>query len=576
MPSESKGQKHGLFFGGFYPKLGDVIFGLPDMRTENTGNAYAGDYYEEIASMIMYRATGNHKLATYFRQQNWNCEVLDYTTEFEWHEITQYIDDRITEDTVFCGWSVVFSMSDGVPQRVNRIIEYIRHKYPHVIHIAGGWYGRSLRDIDADYWILGNAEYAMEAILKKHTGYADEIEHIHAVTNPKGKKGYLIDAVHTHKCYPKRDANISYEERDYIQPYECLVLELSRGCRFQCKYCMYPLIGMKEDTTRDKTSLQTEMMENYQRWGVENYYLSDDTVNDRPYKMEMIAEVARALPFQPFLGGYARFDLLLTHGQKTWDHMIEAGFTAHHYGLETFNHKAGKIIGKGMAPTKVKEGLLEVEEYFQKRAPTAYCGSATFIAGLEEESLESMDESHAWMQKYWHHQRVGWGTLDINPAHQDDFAKFDLSNFSGTLHDGREVERYSNSAYTFYTNEELASMPFETAVRFWFRVNRKFRNRDYLNDGTVWIHPSQEYDMIDALLWGGKAIQERSAKGSNSETAFRIHIPLLTDWGKNRDTEMRKYFIQHSKKKDHRPVISHIAKYKKMKLAEEWKKERYL
>ena len=136
MPSESKGQKHGLFFGGFYPKLGDVVFGLPDFRTANTGNAYAGDYYEEIASMIMYRATGNHKLATYFRKQNWNCEVLDYTTEFDWDEITQYIDDRITEDTVFCGWSVVFSMSSGVPHRVNSIIEYIRHKYPHVIHIA--------------------------------------------------------------------------------------------------------------------------------------------------------------------------------------------------------------------------------------------------------------------------------------------------------------------------------------------------------------------------------------------------------------------------------------------------------
>ena len=559
--------KHGLFFGGFNPKLGNATFGDADMKISNTGKTYGGDYYEQISTQIMYRATGNHKLATYFRHHNWDCEVLDYTTEFEWHEITQYIDDRITDDTVFCGWSIIFSMPELVSGHVNKIIKYIRDRYPHVIHIAGGWQGKSLRDIDADYWIIGNAEYAMEAILKKHTGYADEIEHIHAVTTPRGKKGYLIDAVHTHKCYPRRDAKISYEERDHIQPYEVLCLELSRGCRFTCKYCMYPLIGMKEDTSREENSLHTEMLENYERWGIENYYLSDDTVNDRPEKMEMLANVSRKLPFQPFIGGFARFDLLVTHGQRTWDHMIEGGFTAHHYGLETFNHKAGKIIGKGMNPTKVKEGLLEVEQYFQKHSPTAYGGSSTFIAGLEEETLESMDESHEWMQKYWRNQKVGWHTLDINPADQDDFAKFDLSNISGTLHDGREVERYSNSAYNFYTNDELATLPLSNAVKMFFMVSEKITSRDYLNDGTVWIHPSQEYDMIDAIEWTDNAVKERIGINAISENAFHIHIPLLTDWGEKRDTEIRKYFTQDGKTKDFRPVITHIAKYKQMKLA---------
>jgi hypothetical protein len=562
--------KHGLFFGGFNPQLGNADFGISSIQLANTSKSYAGDYFELIATQVMYRATGNHKLATYFRHQNWDCEVLDYTTEFHWHEITQYIDDRITEDTVFCGWSIIFSMAAPVSKHVNKIIKYIRDNYPHVIHIAGGWQGKSLRDVDADYWIIGNAEYAMEAILKKHTGYADEIENIHAVTTPRGKKGYLIDAVHTHKCYPRRDANISYEERDYIQPYEVLVLELSRGCRFSCKYCMYPLIGMKEDTSREETSLHTEMLENYERWGTENYYLSDDTVNDRPEKMEMIANVSRKLPFQPFLAGYARFDLLVTHGQRTWDHMLEAGFTAHHYGLETLNHKAGKIIGKGMNPTKVKEGLLEVEEYFQKHSPTAYIGSATMITGLEEESLESLDDGLAWMQKYWKNQKVGWHVLDINPGQQDDFTKFDLSNFSGTLHDGREIERYSNSQYRFYKNDELATIPLDPSVKHFFNISKKITSRDYLKDGTVWIHPSQEYDMIDAVIWGDNAIKERISLGAIGEAAFHIHIPLLTEWGKKRNTEVRKYIVQNSeKKRDFKPVIKHIAKYKQMKLAGE-------
>ena len=567
--------KHGLFFGGFYPKLGNVVFGLPDMRTQAGSNAYASDYYEEIASMLMYRAFGNHKLATYLRKKNWDCEVLDYTTEFEWDEITQYIDERITEDTVFCGWSIVFTLAGSAKNHVNRIIKYIRDEYPHIIHIAGGWYARSLRDVNADYWILGNAEFAMDAILSKHTGYAEEIEHMHPATNANGQEGYIIDAVHTHKCYPKRDANISYEERDYIKPYECLSMELSRGCRFACKYCMYPLIGMKGDTTRDPISVHTEMTENYERWGTENYYLSDDTVNDRPEKMKMLAEVARKLPFQPFLAGYARFDLLVTHGKETWNHMIEAGFTAHHYGLETFNHKAGKIIGKGMDPTKVKEGLLEVQEYFMKNSPTAYSGSSTFIAGLEEESLESMDETQKWLNTYWKHQRVGMGVLDINHCGHNDFEKFDLSNMGGTIKTtGKEAPRYGNSDYYFYTKDEMKNMFLTDRLKHFFHLNKKFRNRDYLNDGTVWMHPSREYDMIDAIEWTNQLIESRSALNADTETAFRIHIPLLEDWGKRRDTEMRKYFMNGPKKKDHRKVISHIAKYKKMKLEQDWRQGR--
>jgi hypothetical protein len=578
--------KHGLMFGGFYPKLGNVMFGVPGYETNGTGNAYKSDYFEEIASMALFRSFGNHKIATYLRKSNWDIECLDYTTEFDWDEIVEYIDSRITEDTVFCGWSVVFTLAGTSASHVNEIIAYIRDNYPHVIHIAGGWYGRALQDIDCDYWIMGNGEFGIEAILKKHTGYADEIEHLHPVTNVNGKKGYVIDAVHSkcHQCFPKPDANISYEERDGIQPYECLSMELSRGCRFACKYCMYPLIGMKEDTTRDPVSLYNEMLENYKRWGVENYYLSDDTVNDRPEKMVMLGEVARKLPFQPFLGGYARLDLIINHGREfgpygkyeIWDHMIEAGFTAHHYGIETFNHDAGKIIGKGMHPDKVKDGMLEIEEYFTKRAPTAYSGGSTFIAGLEKESMESLQETQDWVNKHWTVQRIGMGVLDINHCGHSDFEKFDLSNMSGKLVSGREVERYSQSNYKFYSKDDIDHMFFTDELKYFFHLNKKFRNRDYLTDGTIWRHPSDDYDMIDAVEFTQQFIGSRDAMGITGETCFRMHMPLLVDWGKKRDTEMKKYFQRYPKKKNPRPVVSHIKKYKEFKLSQEWMPENYV
>ena len=54
-----------------------------------------------------------------------------------------------------------------------------------------------------------------------------------------------------------------------------------------------------------------------------------------------------------------------------------------------------------MNPEKVKEGLLEVEEYFNKNTDTFYTGSLTMIAGLPYESFETLDNGKEWLNKYW-------------------------------------------------------------------------------------------------------------------------------------------------------------------------------
>ena len=72
--------------------------------------------------------------------------------------------------------------------------------------------------------------------------------------------------------------------------------------------------------------------------------------------------------------------------------------------------------------------------------------------------------------------------------------------------------------------------------------------------------------MIDAIEVTDTIMKERIQAGSTGLAAFHIHIPLLTDWGKKRDTDMRKYFLQNGKKQDYSPMTKHIAKYKKMKL----------
>ena len=55
-----------------------------------------------------YRSFGNHRIATHLRKQGWDVECLDYIWTFSYDELTEYVDKRITKDTVFIGISVIF------------------------------------------------------------------------------------------------------------------------------------------------------------------------------------------------------------------------------------------------------------------------------------------------------------------------------------------------------------------------------------------------------------------------------------------------------------------------------------
>ena len=53
----------------------------------------------------------------------------------------------------------------------------------------------------------------------------------------------------------------------------------------------------------------------------------------------------------------------------------------HFYGIESFNHKSAKAIGKGMHPDKVKQGLIDVKNYFKEQSEEnlKYLNEANYV-----------------------------------------------------------------------------------------------------------------------------------------------------------------------------------------------------
>ena len=69
-----------------------------------------------------------------------------------------------------------------------------------------------------------------------------------------------------------------------------LSFETSRGCRFKCSYCNFPILGVKDDYTRDADDFDTNLRRNYDDWGVTEYIITDDTFNDYVEKIRKYAD----------------------------------------------------------------------------------------------------------------------------------------------------------------------------------------------------------------------------------------------------------------------------------------------
>ena len=331
------------------------------------------------------RAAGAHKIATYLRKQGWDIEVLDYWTSFDLQELKYFFQTRINENTKFIGISSTFPHHNNILENIKTNLTWFKQTYPHIPIIAGSKSLYVTRELPADYHVTGYGEKGVLELLKKLDGKESSV-----VINKLDNKN-IVHCDVNHPCFPEKDLAVEYEDRDFIQPDEVLTLELSRGCKFKCKFCSYNVIGVKGDYTRDMESLYHEMLTNYEKWGVTSYSIADETVNDTVDKLKAVADQVKKLPFKPNMFGYVRGDLLASR-EDDKKYMAEMGLWGHYYGIESLNHKSAKTIGKGLRPEKLIEGLSIARDYFEKNVKK-YRATFSMIAGLPYETPETLRNS---------------------------------------------------------------------------------------------------------------------------------------------------------------------------------------
>ena len=360
------------------------------------------------------RTAGGHRIATWLREHDYDVEVIDFWPAWTRDELVELFEQRVTDETIFVGLSAMFPLGGAGKKNQDKVTEivtnlaHIKSLYPQLTFIGGSQNISATLAYPLDYYVGGFAEYGILELLKHIKGEPNDIK-IHKETF-WGAERNIVQCRKDYPAWPMPQASIKYQDRDYMRSDEIPTIELGRGCIFSCKFCSFTVLGVKGDHSRCGDSLREELLDNYERWGIRTYTISDETINDSPEKLKKIADVIRSLPFKVHLAGYIRADLLVAN-PETWQDIWDMGLWSQFYGLESFNHKAAKYVGKGMKPERLKEGLLKVKDWFEAKG--AFRCTISMIVGLPYETRETFIDGKNWVMENMPGQSYSYAPLMV-------------------------------------------------------------------------------------------------------------------------------------------------------------------
>ncbi len=427
-----------------------------------------------------------HRVATFLRMNNWDAEVVDFTAFWQLEELQELVRSRTTDKTVMFCFGTAF-LNPWSPY-LNEFIDWLKSEYPTIPIVVGGNNALVTPANNVDYWIDSYGENATLALCQHLIGTLGAP----LITDPSffGSKK-IIRGLHHYPSAPLDNYLVDYEDRDFMMPWECPQIETARGCMFSCSYCNFPIIGQAKDVSVSKEEFKRQMQTGYEKWGIKNWRVMDETFDGRPEKRRKYAEAVDELGYNPWICGFARGDLVVKH-REHWDTYIRLGFLGHSMGIETFNRDAGKLVRKGMDPDRLKEGLLDFQDYTDIHAPRRYRANIQMICGIPGESEESWNDSLQWLNTYWLRQSASAHILEVPDydetlTNQSRFTKELVSNglikLEARQNPGYEVSKDSSGHVIFKSTTPRGGGVGSTR-----------------NDVVIWKHDNMDWYEAEALV----------------------------------------------------------------------------
>lgn len=359
------------------------------------------------------RGLGPHLLANELRRHGYTAMVLDYIEHWTLDEFDTAMKKFVGKNTRLIGFSLTWAYAGlGSETKVGLGLYYDKDVSGNTLignYLVNGNMNRMLsmvprfNDTEPPKVMVGGSK--ARTIEKM---FDERVDHIMAgysetqiIDVMEGKElPRIIDhdtkAHCEHTGYDFAVAKTKWAKETFLSSDEIVPIECSRGCRFKCKFCNFPLIGMKHVAayTKTKETFRDELLRNYENFGITKYSIQDDTFNDRIEKVRLFAEVVDSLPFDIKFWCYLRADMLVTQPEQK-ELLHQMGLCATWFGIETYCRKAGQVVGKGTDPEKIKEMLYDVREMWKGDVFI----QQGYIVGLPHETKKDVAESVEWLSK---------------------------------------------------------------------------------------------------------------------------------------------------------------------------------
>jgi radical SAM superfamily enzyme YgiQ (UPF0313 family) len=393
-----------------------------------------GMLFNVVEHSYCQRSLGIYRIAHHLRDQGLDIEVIDYANFWTIDQLKELFKSRVSSCTKFIGFSHLFNIWAPV---LEQFCGWVKQHYPEIKIISGSSVNPNFESHYIDYYIRGFGEHAIVALLDYiiSNGPAPNFN----LLSTGGKK--IIDANVYYPAFPMHSLMVKYQDRDFLEPHEWLTIEFARGCKFNCKYCNFPVLGVKGDYSRDADDFEAQMRDTYDRYGISSYIVADETFNDRTEKITKFADVVEQLPFRPYFSGYIRADLLAARPEEKHE-LLRMNFLGHHCGIESFDQDNLRIVGKGMNVDRLTAGLLESKCFFTKHVGTKYICTLSFIVGLPHDTMQGVNDLKSWLITNWQGQSYDVYPLMIPVGELDKKSTFSIE--------------YSKYGYTEMSKQEVA------------------------------------------------------------------------------------------------------------------------
>lgn len=177
------------------------------------------------------------------------------------------------------------------------------------------------------------------------------------------------------------------KEEDFWCEHETHTVELALGCKFNCSFCGYDFRNVRNPVLLSEEVLYNSLKSAYDTFGITNFVLADDTINEVDDKLILLAKVNKQLDFEPNYMAFARADVMGAQMHQI-DLLKEARVNSMFFGLESLNPKVTKMIRKGGKPERMLNSLREIKREF----PEAFT-FGNLIMGLTGDTEESIRDN---------------------------------------------------------------------------------------------------------------------------------------------------------------------------------------